>query len=454
MQRVQRHMAIRTIIMGLFLTFLPMITPAADRLADSAQTDLKSKVSQLIEQLNAETRKQRALAQKELLRLGPGVLPLLPPPELTPNAEVRDAVGRIRGALERRQALDSVRPSRITFEGTVAVDEFLRAISQQTGNRLDFARLPVETQRLRLTTAYKQQPFWEVIDDLGGRANLTYDRQSVSDRLKLISSQDADQTAEIAVAYSGPFRIAVTSARLRGAANIDSVRIARLNYQLTAEPRLRPLFLKYRGRDFSAASATGHRFGPFSPDARLEIPLGEGGRQLTLHSDFKVPATLKPQTINFRGRMTMTTAAGTERIIFTRLRQAQGVARRRGGVTLKLQQVSFQGGPDEGWQARIRVAVSYDTGGRAFESHRTWVFHNHVYLLAKDGRRVKRDSAFHTALERDGAVSVEYKFRNLGGDLDNYRFVYVAPTLIVDVPIEFNIKNIPVSQTSPERKQP
>ena len=437
MQRAQRHMAIRTIIMGLFLIFLPMITPAADRLAESAQTDLKSKVSQLIEQLNAETRKQRALAQKELLRLGLGVLPLLPPPELTPNAEVRDAVGRIRGALERRQALDSVRPSRITFEETVAVDEFLRAVSQQTGNRLDFASLPVETQRLRLTTAYKQQPFWGVIDDLGDRANLTYDRQSVSDRLKLISSQDADQTAEIAVAYSDPFRIAITSARLRGAANLDSVKIARLNFQLTAEPRLRPLFLKYRGSDFSAASATGHRFGPFSPNARLEIPLGEGGRQLTLHSDFKVPTTLKPQTIDFRGRMTMTTAAGTERIIFTRLRQ-----------------VSFQGSPDEGWQARIRVAVSYDTGGRAFESHRTWVFHNQVYLLAKDGHRVERDSAFHTALERDGAVSVEYKFRNLGGDLDNYRFVYVAPTLIIDVPIEFNIENIPVSQTSLERKQP
>ena len=258
----------------------------------------------------------------------------------------------------------------------------------------------------------------------------------------------------LAVAYSGPIRIAVDRARLRQYLKSSSTRIARLNYRLNAEPRLRPLFIKYHGSDFAAQTSGGKALAPFSPDAHPEIPLGEGGRQLKLFSDFRVPKSSVLDRIKFRGKLTMTVAAGTEQIKFTRLNRAEGTARRRGGVTVKLQKIEFGKDRKGRRQARLRVIVSYDSGGPAFESHRSWIFHNQVYLETEGGRRIERDAIFHTALQTNGAIAVEYGFSGLTHRLDEYRFVYVAPTLIVNMPIKFDMPRIPVSTSAIKRKQP
>ena len=73
--------------------------------ADAAPPDAAA-VERLVEQLDAGTLVERRSAELKLLKLGPDVLPLLPAPELLPNASVREAVRRIRIRLERDQAVD------------------------------------------------------------------------------------------------------------------------------------------------------------------------------------------------------------------------------------------------------------------------------------------------------------------------------------------------------------
>jgi hypothetical protein len=419
----------------------------------SVDDDLKAKVETLVEQLDSATRKRRALAERELKTLGPAVLPFLPPPKLLPTVAVREAVRRIRRGLERAKALESIRPSQVTLKGRFRLVEIVAAVTAQTGNPVELTGLSAGTMRKLFDVDYTKLTFWQVLDDLVSRADLAYDTGADADRVALVMRLGG-VPRELAVTYSGPIRIAVDRAGLRRFPKSGPIRIVRLNFRLNAEPRLRPLFVKYRGSDFAAQTPGGEVLAPFSPDAHPEIPLGEGGRQLQLHSDFRARASSVPDKIDFRGKLTMTVAAGTEQIRFTRLDQAEGTARRRGGVTVKLQKIEFGKNRKGRAQARLRVIVSYDSGGPAFESHRTWIFHNQVYLETEGGRRIERDGVFHTALQTDGAVVVEYGFSGLTRRLDEYRFVYVAPTLIVNMPIEFDMPRIPVSTTAIKGKQP
>ena len=142
-------------------------------------------------------------------------------------------------------------------------------------------------------------------------------------------------------------------------------------------------------------------------------------------------------------------AADSEEITFTNLAKSIGAARRRGGVTVTLGDVEFEADKNNSnrHSAVVRVTVHYDTGGPAFESHRTWIFHNRVFLEDANGRRIKRGNQYRTDLQTDGGVMVEYNFDNLARDKGDYNFTYVAPTLIIDVPIRFQFKTLPVPKS-------
>jgi hypothetical protein len=214
---------------------------------------------------------------------------------------------------------------------------------------------------------------------------------------------------------------------------------------LTAEPRLRPLFLKTAGRNLTVQVVDGPALEPFSPDAKLDLPFGDGGRGLRLAVDLRVPQDVPVAAVALRGRWDLTVAADAEPIAFESVAGSAGVSRRRGGVVVRVEEAAF-GEPVDGLRAgRVRVKVAYDTGGPQFESHRSWMFHNAAYLEDAQGRRTDRQPAFKTLLQADGGVVVEYEFAQVAGDPQSLRFVYVAPTLIVETPVEFGFVRVPVA---------
>jgi len=93
----------------------------------------------------------------------------------------------------------------------------------------------------------------------------------------------------------------------------------------------------------------------------------------------------------------------------------------------------------------LRISVAYDAGGPAFESHRSWMFQNEAWLQSPDGPRIGLSEPPIIRRQADGAVAVDYRFENAAADLDNLRFVYVAPTLLIDVPVSFQFKSFSVS---------
>jgi hypothetical protein len=244
---------------------------------------------------------------------------------------------------------------------------------------------------------------------------------------------------------SGPFRVALSSVALRPNFGFRAKPIVRVGLGISAEPRLRPLFLKYSLGDFTLESPESLKLEAFSPHARVELPVQSKDRHVEVRMDFMVPPLAPPpEQVELTGKFVMETAAGTEQIRFRDLSRAEGVARRRGGVTVKLERVQFRRAAPLQHDLTIRVSVSYDAGGPAFESHRTWMLHNEVFLETDRTARIPHQGPVQTLRQGEGTLAVEYSFKGLAEAPEDYRFVYVAPVLLINVPIEFELKGIPV----------
>jgi hypothetical protein len=183
----------------------------------------------------------------------------------------------------------------------------------------------------------------------------------------------------------------------------------------------------------------------WSPDAKLESPIGNGGREVPVRWDFRFPVGISAKSISIRGLLHCQIAAATERIVFDQKALVRGAIRRRGGVTVRLRHVDFDPVEENKLNSKIGITVSYDDGGPAFESHRSWIFHNAVYLESKAEVRTNFTD-FDTTQQSDGAIAVDYRWRKINAPADQYQFVYEAPTLILDVPVNVDLVKIPIAE--------
>lgn len=435
--------------LGTILWLLPQVTsfaPAADEASPAADAKLQQRVEKLLRDLDADTRSVRLRAEKELLDLGPDVLPLLPAPELLRSPGIKGTVRQIRSALELRKARTSVLPSRVTRDGEQTLGVLLTSVAKQTGNALDVGSIERSALEKPLSVTFAKVSFWEAMDQIVDRADLRYAFDAGSRSLKLVSRSDGKARRELAFDDRGSFRLAIDSAQLRAIAGSEDRRQLRVEVSVAPEPRLRPLFLKYAAADVTAKSKDGTPLRSANPDAHYDLPLAGGGRRLEITLDFQAPKSNLPSEVAISGKLMVETAADSEQISFTNLSQSIGAARRRGGVTVTLERAKAHKTSDTASDIEIAVLVAYDTGGPAFESHRTWIFHNEVYLETKNGKRFSLNGEYDTSLQRDGIVGVQYHFQDVPGALDDYSFVYVAPTLIINVPVEFRFDAVPVSR--------
>lgn len=403
--------------------------------------ELKARIRGLLRELDADQRARRIHAERELQDLGPSILNDLPPPELIENPAVRASVTRIRKSLELRKATESIRPSTVTTSAGITLAGFVREIENQTANHLDVKSLTSKELSLTLLQAHQGATFWDTLDSTLSSLSLRADFDPDATELRLRLLEDGKRHHEIGVARTGPYRVALESLKVRAIVG-SKMRRLRAELSVAPEPRLRALFLKFSAKDFSAVTAGGQVLPPADPDAQLDLPLGEGGHFVRWSLDFLVPADVSPnelETASIKGQAMMQIAAGSEHIRIKDLTDSEGIARRRGGVTVSVLKVKMRELPQGKRDLSIQIQVAYDTGGPAFESHRTWIFHNQVYLDPLEGELIRADGGYETNLQANGVVGVTYRFTGVSVPLDQLQFVYVAPTLIIDSPLSFEI---------------
>ncbi len=397
-------------------------------------------VQRLVEQLADTSRTTRVAAEQSLRDLGPDVLPHLPSPEELTSAAQRDAVLRLRTLLERQLAEKTVQASHVTLSGKLNLRDVALAIAKQTGNRVSIAGLTSQRLDRQYEIDWMRISFWEAIRELEERAEIRSRLSEEGQQLQLIA---AEGTGPAALMFEkGAFRIVGHSLVCRPDFTDQQRDIVRVRFDVLAEPRLRPLFVRVEHRYFEMT--TGEQvLPPLNPEAKLERPAERRGAT-PLSIDFITTQPCKIDNALLKGQLDIELAAGEERFVFRHLDTSEGVARRHGGVVVTLDRSSFVAGERPAQSsARVELRVAYDSTGPAFESHRTWVFHNVAFLQTHDGARQWFPVGFDTVAEAEAAVKLSYRFENVAATAAELEFVYSAPTLLQTVPIEFELRQIP-----------
>lgn len=426
----------------------------------------QSAVRRWVVRLDSNRKADREEAKKELLKLGPAALKWLPEPESLGSRATVEAIRDVRAKLERQQAEESVHATRLTGAVSSSIGEALQRLTKETGNVVVTDDLSKELLS-RPIELPGRPTFWDVIEATAQQHELSWSFSGSPARLRLFpmttSAKEDSPRAVLAATQSKAFRVALKSIRERTVVGQDSAPLLRLEVDVMSEPRLRPLFLKCSVADVAVSgtrkktkdepAAVGWQ--PYSPDAKLELTFGQGHRKMSVPLDFRRPEG-EWTSLSVVGKLHIETAAGEEPLEFPAGKEAQGVSRRRGGVTVKVLRWESAGAKDNGLE--VTALVTYDTGGLAFESHRSWMLFN-VAGLVRAGMMPTEKLASGSALndvnllkpmhidsdvQPDGSIAVTYRFEKLPLPASEYRFRYVAPTLILDVPLEFELRDIPL----------
>jgi len=406
----------------------------------------RARVRELIGQLASSTRAVRAQAERDLVSLGSIALPHLPAPELLPTVSVKQAVRRIRVVLEHQAAEHSVKASTVTLGGEMTLAELIPRLSRQTGNTISVEKLTGRQLNGAISVDWKKTPFWSAIRDIES-SGLASRFAAESGAFELHSRPESETVPRQTIQDSFRIRAGPVVARTIPA-NDDQATLLSCPLTIECEPRLRPLLLRMSTNDFQLMSSAETSIGPFNVDGRIELPLGDGGREARTDLAFLSERAVG-KTVKLIGKATVLTAAMEQPIVFRDIENASGTSRRRGGVTVTLRKLTHGRSRTDGQFARVEIGVSYDVGANAFESHQTWVFHNRVFLESADGDRLAANG-FETLFQGDGSVGVTYRFSNLD-DLQHMKFVYMAPTLLIAVPLQFEIDDLDVRSTTTRR---
>ena len=430
--------------------------------ADEAVDELA--VRRWVARLDADRKADRDKAKDELLKLGPAALKWLPEPESLGSRATAEAIRKVRVILERQQAEESVLATRLTVAGPLSVGESLRRLSQETGNAI--ATDDLSNELLSQPIEFPERStFWDIMESTSRQYELTWAFAGSPARLRLFpltaAAKNESPRAVLAATQSKAFRIALKSIRERAVVGQDSGPLLRLELDVMSEPRLRPLFLKCSAAEVAVRGVRktmpdDQRWQPYSPDAKLELTFGQGHRQSSVPLDFRRPEG-DWSAISVTGKLQIETAAGEEPLEFPPGAEARGVSRRRGGVTVKILRWEVD---REAKNNRLEVTalVNYDTGGPAFESHRSWMLFNIAGLVragtmptdktprgaARLDVNLLKPTDSESDVQPDGSIAVTYRFEKLPLPASEYRFRYVAPTLILDVPLDFELRDVPL----------
>ena len=418
------------------------ISSAIGQSSEEKSTERK-RVEELIRDLNSPTLVDRSRAERQLLELGTRTLKFLPPLDLIESPAARDAVRRLRLQLERLAARESANASTVSLAGELSLAVILAEITRQTGNQIRSDDLPDEILAKRIQTSWKNLSFWDCVDELSRREKVRW-KYGDHDKIQFTIQNSGLHEKLPSARNSGPFHVELESTEVRPIVGNDEQSLLRINGSIAIEPRLRPLFLSLIAKEFNVTTDLEQSLSVWNPDAKYELPLE--GRQTKFQLDFVLPTELKATTISLRGRANCQIVSATEPVVFDQKSLVRGTIRRRGGVTIRLRNIASESVHPDRINGEIGIVVSYETGGPAFESHRSWIFHNQTYLETSNGKRIQY-TGFDLAQQTDGAVAVEYLWNDIEPPFDQYQFVYEAPTLILNVPIDFDFRKIALQQS-------
>lgn len=424
--------------MWVFLLLIGGLVPG--QAAADADDELRLQVRRLVRELDDNQIATRTAAERGLIELGPRALDLLPSPARDTSAEVKVRLERIRKTLQEQAAKAAAESSRVTLQGEMTLSAALAAVQQQTGNRIvDFRqRFGQQPGDPKLKLDLDKAPFWTAFDAILDQAGLTlYNFSGEAKALAVVARDPAELDRASRAVYQGLFRfeaLRVQALRdLRNPAN-HSLRLA---LEITWEPRVSPILLQIPLGGLRAADEAARQLEIGSKRANLEVPVENAIPAAEVQIPLALPERSVTRIASLEGQLSALVPGRVEAFEFSNLEAAEPVEQSRAGVTVVLEQVRKN---VEVYEVRLRVR--FDAAQNALESHRNWIYNNEAYFVAPDGQRFEHvgQQAFRQA---ENEVGVGYLSDREGG-LAGCKFVYKTPAVLIQMPVAFQLKDIPL----------
>jgi hypothetical protein len=406
--------------------------------ATGSDPGLAERVAELVRELGSPEARQREDAQRQLLELGPKVLPHLPSLTRQTPAEVRARLEKIYRTLTQAEIEAAVRPSQITLSGPLPLSQVAAAITMQSGNRLvDYRpRFMQEASDPVVELTLQHVPFWEALDQVLDAAGLTlYPFPEERGVLAYVARPPGAQRRTKLGCASGCFRF--EPARLVAQRDLrdPSLQSLRLAVDVLWEPRLRPIALEVPLGELKAEDEKGQPLATGS-QATLEVPVDGVSSAASLELPLAAPPRSSLWLARVRGTMTALVLGRVETFEFPQVARARQLEQQRGGVTVVLEAARRSGDLFD-----VTVRVRYERAANALESHRGWIYDNEAYLVDRQGRR-SESVGLEATLLMPSEVGLSYKFDPPQGATDELTFVYRTPAEIHRLSVPWELKDL------------
>lgn len=408
--------------------------PAAT-LAATTPAELEREIRRLIRNLDAAERDLRDRAERDLRQLGPRILGLLPPVTARTSAETKVRLERVCKALESELAAQTAQASRISLAGELPFRDVVAALVKQSNNPIS----GYETLQTPVRVAWKELSFWQALDDLLDQVDLTVDPLGGQAGTLVLRARPETQAKRATRAvYVGPFRLEPIRLSARRDLQDNSVSALGITLSVAWEPRLKPISLRLALQDLTLTDDLEQTLLPTGNQTGVLTPLIESdftGTDLELR--VALPNRRAQQLRSLRGTFTAVIPGATHEFTFTDLAQAREIEQRHAGVA-----VVYEGMRKNGDLYDLRIRLRFDEAAGALQSHLGWISKNEAFIRTADGMKFENLGLTQRA-RRENEVGFSYLFDMTKGP-SGCSFVYQTPSLLVQVPVRFEIQDLPL----------
>lgn len=440
---------------SVLVTLICLLTNPPAAIAQSVASDvpgaaknepqLERQISRLVSQLNADRVGDREAAEKQLLGLAGKTaeaadrfLALLPKESDQMPLAVRERLARIRKEVEERVSKSATASTTITLAAkNMPLADVLKAIENQTGNKfIDNREDQAEPgeKGTNVSIDLKNEPFWPAVDGILDEANLSIYAYGGEEALSIVG-RAKDSAPRIGRAfYQGPFRLEVLEAHAQRNLRQPRLTSLKLHLEIAWEPRLRPIALSQPLADVEATADNGNQLTVGQPDSEQDVEVPNGTQAAEISLPFELPSRDIKKITKLHGKLRALVPGRHVKFEFKDATKMAGKSQQLGGVQVTLTDIRKNGAI---WEVHMRFALDEAKG--ALQSHRNWVFQNLSYLIDKDGQRVE-NAGLETTRQTPNEVGVAYLFDV--PSMDNMTWVYETPASIIEMPIEYELKEI------------
>lgn len=409
--------------------------------AQSEEMKVLGEVNDLLEQLRDDDIGQRDKAEAAFALLPPDALDYIDVPGDDATTDYIERLLRARKSLEKKAVAMTVKPSVVSLESGITIDQAINRILTQTGNRIQLHEdIAPAAGQVKLTEEIKDGSFWDAFNALLAAGNLEVDPYGGAAGTMMLRAADAVAPAAKAATTAPPSATAgMLQLEVRRITSTLSPRNPKLSFMTVElltrwEPRVTPISIDLQTTSLKILNDQGE-----------ELPLGSSGKVSGViqpeipELSFPVNLPLVSRDIKQLDKVTGTLQAvlpgRTETFTFRRLGDLEdGVQQTKSGAT-----VTFHGYQKNEDLFAVTVELSFDENSNSVDSHLRWAYDNVAEMRSADQRF--EAVASETVMQQGHRMKVQYLFEEDPATCD---LVYKTPAAIVKVDLDFELNDVPL----------